>query len=100
MYELTVCVEKRHVALAVSLAHSPQVVLLDEPTAGQDNRHRNALVKVLQSLRAGGVGVLMATHDLEFAASHCPRWFVLSEGELLADAGPAVVMGAELAKLF
>lgn len=85
--------EKRRVALAATLAHRPQVVLLDEPTVGQDNRRRDALVKMLHCLQAEGVGVLMATHDLEFAASHCPRWLVLSDGELLADTTSAEVMG-------
>jgi energy-coupling factor transporter ATP-binding protein EcfA2 len=84
--------EKRRVALAAMLAHRPEVVLLDEPTAGQDRQRRNALAGILAALRAEGVGVILATHDMEFAAAHCPRWLVLSEGRLIADAPPAAVM--------
>ncbi|MDQ6906667.1 MAG: energy-coupling factor ABC transporter ATP-binding protein [Chloroflexota bacterium] len=85
--------EKRRVALAAMLAHRPQIVLLDEPTAGQDRQRRDALAATLATLRTGGVGVILATHDMEFAAAHCPRWLVLSEGALIADAPPATVMG-------
>ena len=84
--------EKRRVALAAMLAHRPEIVLLDEPTAGQDRQRRDALAATLATLRAGGVGVILATHDMEFAAAHCPRWLVLSEGALIADAPPATVM--------
>jgi len=84
--------EKRRVALAAMLAHRPEIVLLDEPTAGQDRRRRDALAATLATLRTGGVGAILATHDMEFAAAHCPRWLVLSEGALIADAPPATVM--------
>ena len=84
--------EKRRVALAAMLAHRPEIVLLDEPTAGQDRQQRDALAAILTALRAEGVGVILATHDMEFAAAHCPRWLILSEGTLIADAPPVAVM--------
>lgn len=84
--------EKRRVALAAMLAHRPEIVLLDEPTAGQDRQRRDALAAMLETLRAEGVGVILATHDMEFAAAHCPRWLVLSDGALIADAPPAAVL--------
>jgi len=87
--------EKRRVALAAMLAHRPDVVLLDEPTAGQDAARRDALAAMLATLRADGAVVLMATHDLVFAAEHCARWLVLAEGTLVADARPAAVLGDE-----
>ncbi len=86
--------EKRRVALAAALAHRPSVLLLDEPTVGQDACRREELAKALEMVRSEGVAALIATHDLEFAAEHCSRWLVLSEGELLLDAGPAEVMGS------
>jgi energy-coupling factor transporter ATP-binding protein EcfA2 len=85
--------EKRRVALAAMLAHRPEVVLLDEPTAGQDAPRSDALADMIAALRAGGAAVLMATHDLAFAAAHCPRWLVLAEGQLVADTTPAAVLG-------
>jgi len=48
---------------------------------------------MLATLRADGAVVLMATHDLVFAAEHCARWLVLAEGTLVADARPAAVLG-------
>ncbi|MCA1666426.1 MAG: energy-coupling factor ABC transporter ATP-binding protein, partial [Thermomicrobia bacterium] len=84
--------EKRRVALAAMLAHRPEIVLLDEPTAGQDRQRREALSAMLTTLRAEGIGVILATHDMAFAAATCPRWLLLSEGALIADAPPATVM--------
>jgi energy-coupling factor transporter ATP-binding protein EcfA2 len=85
--------EARRVALAAALAHRPSVLLLDEPTAGQDRRRREALATTLAALQAEGVAILLATHDLEFAATHCRRWLVLAGGRLLADGTPPAILG-------
>ena len=85
--------EARRVALAAALAHRPAVLLLDEPTAGQDRRRREALAAELAALREEGVAILLATHDLEFAATSCPRWLVLAGGRLLADGAPPAILG-------
>ena len=84
--------EKRRVALAATLAHRPDVVLLDEPTAGQDAPRRDALAAMIAVLRRGGVSVLLATHDLAFAAEHCARWLVLADGAVIADGPPATIL--------
>lgn len=84
--------EKRRVALAAILGHRPDVVLLDEPTAGQDTLRREALAAMIAALRRGGVAVLLATHDLAFAAAHCPRWLVLADGTMIADGPPASIL--------
>ena len=84
--------EKRRVALAATLAHRPTIVLLDEPTAGQDARGRAALADLLTTLRASGAAVLLATHDLAFAAAHCDRWLILSDGTMIADRSPAMAL--------
>ncbi len=85
--------EKRRVALAATLAHRPEVVLLDEPTAGQDDTRKDALAAMIATLCSGGASVLIATHDLAFAAAHCTRWLVLADGRLIADASPAAILG-------
>jgi len=41
----------------------------------------------------GGAGVLLATHDLAFAAARCPRWLVLADGKIIADGAPATILG-------
>jgi len=94
--------EKRRVAFAAALAANPDVLVLDEPTAGQDRRFRERLQQLLTALRADGRGVLLATHDLAFAAACAQRWVLLAQGRvqaagpparLLADAGAMAAIG-------
>ncbi|HEU4912378.1 MAG TPA: ATP-binding cassette domain-containing protein [Actinomycetes bacterium] len=75
-------------ALAVVLAGRPPVVLLDEPTRGLDYPGKARLVQVLRSLAADGHAVLLATHDVELAATVTDRTVVLAEGEIVSD-GPS-----------
>ena len=75
-------------ALAVVMAHEPQVLLLDEPTRGLDYPAKRRLAASLESLAANGVAVVFATHDVELAASVAQRVVVLADGEVIAD-GPA-----------
>lgn len=75
-------------ALAVVLAGRPPVVLLDEPTRGLDYPGKARLVHVLRSLAADGHAVLLATHDVELAATVTDRTVVLAEGEIVSD-GPS-----------
>ncbi len=84
--------QKRRVAFAAILGHRPDVVLLDEPTAGQDVLRRDALAAIIASLRRDGAGVLLATHDLAFAAEHCPRWLVLADGKIIAEGTSAAIL--------
>lgn len=74
--------EKRRVALAGLLVTPPQVVLLDEPTAGLDPEGRRALAASVQRLREGGRAVLLASHDLDFVGAVADRAVLLArEGE-------------------
>lgn len=75
-------------AMAVVLAPSPQVLLLDEPTRGLDYPGKARLGKVLQELAAAGHAVVVATHDVELVARVADRAVVLAAGEVVAD-GPA-----------
>ena len=77
--------EKRMAAMATVLSMKPEVILLDEPTAFLDPRARRNLIRVLQSLPHT---MLIATHDLAFAAEVCPRSILLRRGKLFAD-GPS-----------
>lgn len=77
--------EKRMAALATVLAMKPDVMLLDEPTAFLDPKARRNLINVLQKLPHT---MLIATHDLTFAAQVCPRCVVVKQGKLFAD-GPS-----------
>jgi energy-coupling factor transport system ATP-binding protein len=78
-------------ALAVILASSPSLVLLDEPTRGLDYAAKRRLVEVLRELAASGHAVLLATHDVELAAELATRVVILADGEVVAD-GPAATV--------
>ena len=73
--------------LAVQLAASPRIVLLDEPTRGLDYRAKRELARMLGDLAADGHAIVVSTHDVEFVATSSHRVIVLAEGEIVAD-GP------------
>jgi energy-coupling factor transport system ATP-binding protein len=78
--------------LAVQLTASPPVVLLDEPTRGLDYGAKAALGRALRRRSAGGAAVVVATHDVEFAATTCDRTLLLAQGELVADGTTAELL--------
>jgi energy-coupling factor transport system ATP-binding protein len=87
--------EKKRVAFASVLAGRPPVIVLDEPTTGQDGRFRDALGMVLGELRRLGHTIILVTHDLDFAETHTDRWIVLAGGRAIADGRPHEVMENE-----
>ncbi len=80
--------EKKRAAIASVLALNPEVLVLDEPTAGQDAAGREALATALRRLSAGGLAVLVVTHDLEFASACARRWIRLHGGRVASDGPP------------
>jgi energy-coupling factor transporter ATP-binding protein EcfA2 len=84
--------EKKRVAFAAALAARPAILVLDEPTAGQDDMFRGALGDMLADLSARGQTVVLVTHDLEFAEQHADRWLLLARGRVLREGRPNVVM--------
>ncbi|WP_232820303.1 ABC transporter ATP-binding protein [Brachybacterium sp. YJGR34] len=84
--------QRKRVTIASVLALDPEVLILDEPTAGQDYAHYTEFMDFLRSLNETGTTVLLITHDMHLALEHTDRVLVLSAGELLADADPAVVL--------
>jgi energy-coupling factor transport system ATP-binding protein len=79
--------EQRRLALAGVLAMRPRLLLLDEPFVGLDPRTRRQLVDILGRLKAAGVTLLLATHDVDLAWALCDELLVLGEGRVVA-AGP------------
>ena len=73
--------------LAIQLAASPGLVLLDEPTRGLDYAMKQHLRTILGRLAADGAAVLVSTHDVEFAAAATSRTIVMADGDVVAD-GP------------
>lgn len=80
--------------VAIQLAASPAVVLLDEPTRGLDYSAKVRLSNVLTERAASGVAVLLSSHDVEFLASTVDRVIMLSEGEIIADGSTQKVLTA------
>lgn len=89
--------EKKRVAFAAALAVNPPILILDEPTAGQDGHFRKALGRCLENLRKRGHSVIMITHDLAFAEQYAHRWLLMAEGEIIARGMPADVMSNQKA---
>lgn len=77
--------QRRRVALAAVLVRQPRVLVLDEPTLGQDERQRSALVALVRQVAATGGAILAISHDAEFVNDACDRVLVLREGRLVAD---------------
>jgi polar amino acid transport system ATP-binding protein len=80
--------EAQRVAIARALAPDPMLLLMDEPTSALDPARRGALGETLRGLARQGRGLLIATHDVDFARAHADRVVVLHEG-LLVESGPA-----------
>jgi energy-coupling factor transport system ATP-binding protein len=89
--------QKKRVSFAAALAVKPELVVLDEPTAGQDEPFRRELGKLIRELQAEGKTIVLVTHDLEFAADHAGRWIALAEGEIVGDGPSEEVMSDKAA---
>jgi energy-coupling factor transport system ATP-binding protein len=89
--------EKRRVAIAGVLAMAPEVLVLDEPTAGLDPATREDLLGVVRALREGGTSVVLISHDLDEVAEVADRVCILEEGEVRAVGTPGEVFYAHLA---
>ncbi len=80
--------ERKRVALASILAWDPKVIILDEPTIGQDYQQKEKLLQFILQLNAQKKTVVIVTHDVEFVAECNPRVILMSQGKILAG-GPA-----------
>ncbi len=77
--------ERKRVALASVLAWDPQILILDEPTIGQDHQQKETLHQFIVQLQAQGKTVVIVTHDVEFVAECNPRVVLMKEGKIVAD---------------
>lgn len=85
--------ERQRVALGAILLVRPRVLLLDEPTRGLDHQSKHQLATLLKTWRYEGMGVVVITHDVEFAAQIADRVVMMAEGQIVADGTPATVLG-------
>jgi ABC-2 type transport system ATP-binding protein len=83
---------KRRVLIAKALAHEPQILFLDEPTAGVDVQLRKDMWNIVRSLRAAGVTIILTTHYIEEAEEMADRVGVINKGELILVEEKAALM--------
>lgn len=76
---------RQRIAIASALALKPRLLILDEPTSGQDAEEKAQLMKLLDELNQQGIGIILVTHDMELLLAHTRRAVVLHQGEKVFD---------------
>ena len=84
--------QKKRVTIASVLVQHPELIILDEPTAGQDFRHYTDIMEFLRGLNAKGVTVVMITHDMHLMLEYTPRALTFCDGRLIADRSAAAIL--------
>ena len=88
--------QKKRVTVASILVLEPEIIILDEPTAGQDYRHYTEIMEFLTELnRDLGITIILITHDMHLMMEYTKRSIVLSEGDLIADKDSSDVLTNE-----
>jgi ABC-2 type transport system ATP-binding protein len=86
--------QKRRLHLALALVNHPQVVILDEPTAGLDVQSRTSLHEEIRNLKSQGLTIILATHDMAEAEALCDRIAIMIQGKLVVCGTPQEVTAA------
>jgi energy-coupling factor transporter ATP-binding protein EcfA2 len=84
--------QKKRVTIASILVLNPKILILDEPTAGQDFRHYSEIMEFLVEINKLGVTVILITHDMHLMLEYTPRAIVLAAGRKIADTAASVVL--------
>jgi cobalt/nickel transport system ATP-binding protein len=84
--------EKKRIAIATVLSMDPQILVLDEPSAGLDPRGRRTLINLLRDLP---ITMLVSTHDMRLVQELFPRTIVMDEGQIVADGGTKDILENE-----
>ncbi len=88
--------QKKRVSIASILVMNPEVLILDEPTAGQDYRHYTEIMEFLKEINDKfGITIIMITHDMHLMLEYTDRAVVIADGHLIADDTPASVLTNE-----
>jgi len=86
--------QKKRVTIASILVMKPDIILLDEPTAGQDFRHYTEIMDFLKELNRQGVTIVLITHDMHLMLEYTPRAVVFHDGRVICDASAAQVLNS------
>ena len=84
--------QKKRVTIASILVLDPRILILDEPTAGQDFRHYTEIMEFLVEINKLGVTIILITHDMHLMLEYTPRAVVLAGGHMIADTAASVVL--------
>ena len=84
--------QKKRVTIASILVMEPQILILDEPTAGQDYHHYTEIMEFLKSLNRQGVTILMITHDMHLMLEYTPHAIVICDGQKIGDSTAVQVL--------
>ncbi|MGL6169058.1 MAG: AAA family ATPase, partial [Fusobacteriaceae bacterium] len=84
---------KKRLTIAAILALQPEVLILDEPTAGQDYKRYKDFMKFVKEIAQNGVAIILITHDMHLALEYANRAVVLCNGTLVANDPPSVILG-------
>ena len=84
--------QKKRVTIASILVLGPEVLVLDEPTAGQDQRNYTEIMDFLDELQQKGHTIVMITHDMQLMLDYSDRAIVVTDGQILADLTPAELL--------
>lgn len=87
--------QKKRVTVASILVLNPKIIILDEPTAGQDFKHYTEIMEFLRSLNKQGITIVLITHDMHLMLEYTDRTIVLSEGLKIADDLPTSIITDE-----
>ena len=85
--------QQQRLALAIAVAHKPDIVLLDEPTTALDPHARRALWELIRGLQREGKTILLTTHAMEEAETLCDRVAIIDQGRVVACDTPAALIG-------
>ncbi|MFW6117727.1 MAG: energy-coupling factor ABC transporter ATP-binding protein [Thermoproteota archaeon] len=77
--------ERKRVALASVLAWNPKILILDEPTIGQDHQQKEKLLQFILQMKSQGKTIIIVTHDVEFVAECSPRVMLMHDGKIVVD---------------
>ena len=84
--------QKKRVTIASMLALEPEILILDEPTAGQDLAHYTQMMDFLEQLNRQGVTIILVTHDMHLMLEYTTRALVMVNGQVIADLTPAQLL--------
>lgn len=85
--------QKKRLTIAAILALEPEILILDEPTAGQDYKRYKEFMSFIKTIADNGVGIILITHDMHLALEYANRAVVLCNGSIIANNTPSIILG-------